>query len=173
MKPQIKQTKYPFNKQIKAPIVRVIFKEINKTFGIYEALQIASDEGLDLVQLNNEQIPTCRIMDYSKYLFEEKKRKKAQASNKLEIKEIQIKPSISAHDLAIKKKQIDSFLSDGMECRIKLKLKGRDKANADKNGLFVLQFAKTFEEFAKVEANLLESGAPVGGLVTLKPIKKA
>ncbi len=172
MKQPTKQLKSLTNRQIKASIIRIIYGEINKTVSIYEALQMAADAGLDLVQMNSEQIPTCRIMDYSRHLFEEKKKKKMQNAHKVDIKEIQIKPSISINDLSIKKKQIDLFLAEGMEVRLKLKLKGREKANADKNGLFLIQFAKGFEECAKIEAKLLSSGAPVGGLVTLKGIKQ-
>jgi translation initiation factor IF-3 len=167
-----KGNKHPINNAIKAQTLRVIFDDINQIMSFQDAIRVAISRDLDLVQLNNEQCPTCRIMDYSKYLFEEKKRKKLQTNNRSTMKEIQVKPSISKNDLLIKKKQIDGFLEKGSEVRLRIKLKGREKISSDQHGLFLMDFAKGFEAYAKIEAKLSSTSAPIGGIVTLKPIKK-
>ena len=167
-----KNIKHPINNAIKAQTLRVIYEDVNQIMSFQDALRLAISRELDLVQLNSDQCPTCRIMDYSKYLFEEKKRKKLQLTNRSTLKEMQIKPSISKNDLSIKKKQIDGFLEKGNDVRLRIKLKGREKISSDQHGILLMEFAKGFEAYAKLEAKLSSANAPIGGIVTLKPIKK-
>jgi translation initiation factor IF-3 len=112
------------NEEIKAKKVLLI-RESTKEVSIEEALQIAEEQGLDLVQLNDKAIPSCKIMDYSKHLFEQKKKKAFKPI--LREKEIQFEPNIADHDLQHKLNQSISFVEKGHKVVIKVILKGRNK----------------------------------------------
>lgn len=157
---------HPINEYIHAHTVRVIFEEINSEMPLRKALELAYDAELDLVQMNTGPIPTCKVMDYSKFLFELKKKQKQQnISNKTNIKELFLRPFISQNDLQIKAKQIESFLEKGCEVRIKMKLNNREKANAGEYHTFLTKFTNQFEILAKIQPG-------DKGIVLLKPVKK-
>lgn len=160
------------NRRIKAQKVRLIYQDVNEVVSINEALDFAFNRELDLVQFTPGPIPTCRVLDYNKFKYNEEKKKKLENSNKTTLKEIQIRPSISANDLQVKAKQITEFLNKGNPVRLRIKLKGREKANADQHGLFLVEFANRFSTQAKVEGKFGPEGSPVGGILTLKPQKK-
>ena len=166
-------SKHPINRQIRAPRVRLVYESVNQIMSISEAMAFASERELDLVQFSAGEIPTCRVLDYSKYRYLEEKKRKQDMASKHSLKEIQIRPSISEHDLSNKTKQIMDFLEKGKDVRIRLKLKGREKANSDQHGLFLARFGNGFESIAKIEAKLAPNGVPVGGIITLKASKQA
>jgi translation initiation factor IF-3 len=139
---------------------------------INDALDFSFNRDLDLVQFTFGTIPTCRVLDYSKYKYNEEKKRKAENNNKTTLKEIQIRPSISSNDLQVKTKQITEFLQKGNPVRLRIKLKGREKANAEQHGIFLNEFAQKFVSQAKIEGKFSPQGSPIGGLVTLKPQKK-
>ena len=165
-------TQHLINRKIRAQQVRVIYEELNQIMGLHEALEMAMDRNLDLVQVSNVgPIPTCRLLNYKKYRYDEEKKKKSENTKKTTLKEIQIRPSISKNDLQVKFKQVEEFLSKGNPVRLRIKLRGREKANADQHGFFLAEFAAQFHKQAKIEKKLSPEGVPIGGLLTLKPQK--
>jgi translation initiation factor IF-3 len=96
-----------------------------------EALQIAQERSLDLIQVTERvEPPVCKIMDYGKYLYSEQKkaRKEAQKQKSGQLKQIRISFTISAHDLGVKANQIEKFLKRGDKVRIEMRLKGRERS---------------------------------------------
>ena len=160
---------HPINRKIRAQQVRVSFEDINQIMTIQQALDFASNQELDLVQFSTGNIPTCRVLDYSKYRYNEEKKRKIEAGNRNTLKEVQIRPSISSNDLQVKSRHVIEFLSKGNPVRLRIKLRGREKANSDQHGLFLSQFANTFSEYSRVEGKFTNDGVPVGGVLTLKP----
>lgn len=120
---------FQVNNDIKAKEVRVI-SETGEQLGIFpleSALQLAREKGLDLVQITEKvDPPVCKIVDYGKYLYQQKKRKgKKIVTGKL--KEIRVSFNISERDLEIKTKQIKKFLEENNKVKISMLLKGREK----------------------------------------------
>lgn len=140
------EKKYLINNQIRAEKVRVIDKE-GKQIGIFsleEALKMAKEKGLDLVQITDKvDPPICKIVDYGKFLYEMKKREKKTKGKTVEMKTIRLSFNISLHDLETKGNQAIKFLKDGHPLMIEMILKGREKLFED--------FAKEkFEKFLEI-----------------------
>lgn len=132
----VKQNNDKANEQIRVPQVRVV-DETGINLGILntqDAIKIAKDKGLDLVEISSKtEPPICKIIDYGKYKYtQEKKEKKQQAhQKKTEIKGIRIGLTTSPHDLEIRTRQIEKFFKEGHKIRIEMKLRGREKAHGD------------------------------------------
>ena len=114
-----------------------------------------SDElGLDLVEISpNASPPVCKIMDYKKFLYEQKKREKvlkAKAS-KVTIKEIRFGPNTDDHDYEFKKKHAEKFLKDGAKLKAYVFFKGRSIVYKDQGQILLLRLASELEEYGKVE----------------------
>lgn len=124
------------NSEIKANRVLLIGDNGDK-IGIFmfkDALNKAKDSGLDLMQVSaDQQIPVCKIVDYGRLQYEQKKKKKLQQQNvkKIVVKEIRLRPSTDKNDVDIRIKQANKFLSKGNHVRFNMKLKGRDNAHRD------------------------------------------
>jgi translation initiation factor IF-3 len=123
------------NERIRISPVVVI--QDGKTLGTLtttEALRLAADAGLDLVEISpNERPPVCRIMDYGKYKYEKSVRQKQQKKNSrgVQPKEIRLRPVTQDHDLETKIKAIESFLSDGHPVQLTMKFKAREIAHKE------------------------------------------
>jgi translation initiation factor IF-3 len=120
----------------------------------FDALRIAEDAGLDLVEISpNAAPPVCKILDYGKYRFlEQKKAAEARKKQKtVEVKEIKLRPGIDDHDYDVKMKAMRSFFEEGNKVKITLRFRGREMAHQDL-GLKVLDRVKSdVGEVAKVE----------------------
>jgi len=118
-----------FNNRIRAEKVRLIDptgKQIG-IVGLEEALRLAKERGLDLIQVSEKtEPPVCKIMDYGKYLYSQQKKNKAKKAGLL--KTIRLTFNISEHDLNTKVKQARSFLEKGNKIRAEMVLRGRQKA---------------------------------------------
>jgi translation initiation factor IF-3 len=125
--------------------------------GIYpvrEALQMAEDQSLDLVEISpSASPPVCRIIDYKKFLFEQKKKQKEIKAKtaKVVIKEIRLGPNIDDHDFNFKLKHAEKFLQEGAKVKVDVFFKGRSIVYKDKGEYVLLKFAQELEEFGKVE----------------------
>ncbi|MFH1643473.1 MAG: translation initiation factor IF-3 [Patescibacteria group bacterium] len=122
----------PINNRIKAEKVRLIDEEGNQ-LGIVilkEALKMAYDKQLDLVQVTEKvDPPICKITEYGKYLYsQEKKKKKQKAQKTSELKGIRLSFNISPHDMEIRAKQAEKFLTRGDKIKIEIILRGRQRA---------------------------------------------
>lgn len=128
--------KYRVNREIQAPQVRVI-DEDGTMLGVFapaDALRMAEDRGMDLIEIApNAKPPTCRIMDYGKWKYENKK-KQAQARKKQNIvntKEIQLRPRTDEHDLDVKLRHARRFLLEGDKVKVNLRFYGREMAHQE------------------------------------------
>ena len=124
------------NEQIRDPEIRVIGPN-GDMLGIMpsrKALEIAADQGLDLVKISPTAVPpVCKIIDYGKYLFDQKKREKEDSKKQsvVELKEVQLSATIDVGDMKTKANQSAKFLSKGNKIKIALRLKGRQMQYAD------------------------------------------
>jgi len=123
-------------------------------YPIEEALKIADEMELDLVEISPKaDPPVCKVMDYKKFLFEQKKREKAikQKTSKVVVKEIRFGPNTDDHDYNFKLKNAEKFLKDGAKLKAFVFFKGRSIVFKDKGKILLLQLAKDLEELGKVE----------------------
>lgn len=125
--------------------------------GVYPvktALEKANELELDLVEISPKaDPPVCKIMDYKKFLYEQKKREKAlkAKSTKIVIKEIRFGPQTDDHDYAFKKKHAERFLKDGAKLKAYVFFKGRSIIYKDQGEILLLRLAQELEDYGKVE----------------------
>lgn len=123
-------------------------------YPIDKALKIADEMELDLVEISPKaDPPVCKVMDYKKFLFEQKKREKAikQKTSKVVVKEIRFGPNTDEHDYEFKRKNAEKFLKDGAKLKAFVFFKGRSIVFKDKGEILLLRLAKDLEELGKVE----------------------
>ncbi|MCV6628421.1 MAG: translation initiation factor IF-3 [Flavobacteriaceae bacterium] len=150
-----KKDLHQINEKIRAPKVRLVGDNVE--VGIYstrEALRLANEQELDLVQISpNADPPVCKIMDYKKFLFEQKKREKAlkAKATKVVVKEIRFGPQTDDHDYEFKKKHAVKFLKDGAKLKAFVFFKGRSIIYKDQGQILLLRLAQDLEEYGKVE----------------------
>lgn len=129
----------------------------NVEMGIYpirEARSQAEEIGLDLVEISpTADPPVCKIMDYKKFLYEQKKREKAMKAkaSKVVVKEIRFGPNTDDHDYDFKKKHAEKFLKDGAKLKAYVFFKGRSIVYKDKGEILLLRLAQDLEDYGKVE----------------------
>lgn len=119
-----------------------------------QALDLARQQGVDLVEISpNAQPPVCRIIDYSKFLYQQKKRQKEmkQKQTKVEVKEIRFGPQTDDHDYNFKLKHAKGFLEEGNKVRAYVFFRGRSILFKEQGEVLLLRFANDLEEYAKVE----------------------
>ena len=152
----ISKFEHQLNEEIRDKEVRVIGSD-GAQLGIMSADQanaMAEEQGMDLVKISpNATPPVCKIMDYSKFCFDQKKREKEAKKNQkvVEIKEIRMSPSIDTNDFNTKARAAKKFLADGDRVKVSVKFRGREMAHTD-IGLTVMQrFAEACAEFGTVE----------------------
>lgn len=123
-------------------------------YPIRKALAIAEELGLDLVEISpNANPPVAKVMEYKKYLYEQKKREKAMKAKatKVIIKEIRFGPNTDDHDYEFKKNHAQKFLEEGAKLKAYVFFKGRSIVFKDKGEILLLRLATDLEEFGKVE----------------------
>jgi len=129
----------------------------NIEVGVYtttKAREFADELELDLVEISpNAEPPVCKIMDYKKFVYEQKKREKAMKSKatKVIIKEIRFGPNTDDHDYEFKKKHAIKFLQDGAKLKAYVFFKGRSIIYKDQGQILLLRLAQELEEYGKVE----------------------
>ncbi|WP_129713679.1 translation initiation factor IF-3 [Pedobacter sp. SYP-B3415] len=150
-----KEAEHRINEFITATEVRVTGENVEQ--GIYplaEARRMAEAQELDLVEISpNAQPPVCRIVDYSKFLYEQKKKQKAIKANAKQtvIKEIRFGPNTDDHDFQFKLKNAKGFLENGEKVRAYVHFRGRAIVYKERGEILLLKFAQALEDFAKVE----------------------
>ncbi|PLW98371.1 MAG: translation initiation factor IF-3 [Marinilabiliales bacterium] len=143
------------NEFITAPVVRVVGENIET--GIYQlrdALNMADEQELDLVEISpTANPPVCKIIDYKKFLFEQKKKQKEMKAKtaKIIVKEIRLGPNIDDHDFNFKLKHAINFLQDGAKVKVDVFFKGRSIVYKEKGEYVLLKFAQELEDYGKVE----------------------
>ena len=123
-------------------------------YPVWDALQMAVDQELDLVEISpNANPPVCKIIDYQKFLYQQKKKAKEMKANasKVVIKEIRFGPQTDEHDFQFKLKHAKSFLSDGAKVKAYVFFKGRSILFSEQGEQLLLRFAVELEDYGKAE----------------------
>ena len=129
----------------------------NIEMGVYptsKALAIAKEQGLDLVEISpNAKPPVCKVVDYKKFIYDQKKRKKVQnaKASKVVVKEIRFGPNTDEHDYEFKKKHAIKFLKNGAKLKAYVFFKGRSIIFKDQGQILLLKLAQDLEEYGKLE----------------------
>ena len=151
----IREDKHRINRKITAEELRLVGDNVE--VGVYKlsaALAIANEQGLDLVEISPKAVPpVCKVMDYKKFLYEQKKREKALKSKaaKVVVKEIRFGPNTDDHDYNFKKKHAEKFLKEGAKLKAFVFFKGRSIIYKDQGEILLLKLAQELEELGKVE----------------------
>ncbi len=152
---RITEAAHKINHHIKSQSVRLVGDNVEGgVFAINEAMRMASEMELDLVEISPKAVPpVCRIIDYKKFLYDQKKKKKelAQNTQKVVVKEIRFGPNTSDHDYEFKRKHAQKFLEDGAKLKAFVFFKGRSIIYKEAGQILLLRLAQDLEEFGKVE----------------------
>ena len=143
------------NERIKADPIRLVGDNVEQgIFDLSKALSMAKEQELDLVEISPKaNPPVCKIMDYKKFLFEQKKKQKEMKAKaaKIIVKEIRLGPNIDDHDFNFKLKHAINFLQDGAKVKVDVFFKGRTIVYKEKGEYVLLKFAQELEEYGEVE----------------------
>ena len=148
------KNQYRINEQIRSREVRVVGDSGSTVVPTRQALDMARDQGVDLVEISpNANPPVCRLIDYSKFLYQQKKRAKEMKAKqvKVEVKEIRFGPQTDEHDYQFKLKHAKEFLEDGNKVRAYVFFRGRSILFKEQGEVLLLRFANDLEEYGKVE----------------------
>ena len=165
---------YRINERIRVREVRVVGDNVEQgIYTIQEALHMADDLGLDLVEISPNAVPpVCKIIDYQKFLYQQKKRQKEQKakSTKVVVKEIRFGPQTDDHDYNFKLKHAKSFLEEGAKVKAYVFFKGRSILFKEQGEVLLLRFANDWEDYGKVEQLPVLEGKRM--IIMLSPKKK-
>ena len=160
---------YRLNNRITTLKVRLI-DETGKFLGAintYEALKLAREKGLDLVEINpKEEPPIAKIMDFGQFRYEETKKEKKQKIKKIEIKGVRLSLRTGRHDLEIKANQAKKFLETGNKVKIEMILKGRERTHFDLAEKIINSFIELIGPEVKIEQPLNKQGGRLTILVS-------
>jgi len=154
MKNDKMKNQYRVNEQIRVREVRIVGDEGSTVMPTKQALDMARQQGVDLVEISpNAQPPVCRLIDYSKFLYQQKKHQKEMKAKqvKVEVKEIRFGPQTDDHDYNFKLKHAKEFLEEGNKVRAYVFFRGRSILFKEQGEVLLLRFANDLEEYAKVE----------------------
>ena len=144
-----------------------------KVYPLQEALKMAVDMELDLVEISpNAEPPVCKIIDYQKYLYQQKKKAKEMKANasKVTIKEIRFGPNTDEHDFQFKLKHAQSFLEEGSKVKAYVFFKGRSILFSEQGEKLLLRFAVELENYGKAEQMPKLEGKRM--IMMIAPVKK-
>lgn len=154
-RPRVVDEPYRVNERITAPRVRVVGENIKvDVYPTSVAIKLAQEQGLDLVEISpNADPPVCKVIDYSKFKYEQKKKQKEIKANaqKTVVKEIRFGPNTDDHDFDFKVKHAVNFLKEGAKVKSYVHFAGRSIVYKERGEILLLRFAQALEEFGKVE----------------------
>ena len=146
---------YRINEAIRVKEVRLVGDNVEQgVYTIQQALRIANDQELDLVEISpNVNPPVCRVVDYQKFIFQLKKKQKEQKAKsvKVVVKEIRFGPQTDDHDYNFKLKHAKGFLSEGSKVKAYVFFRGRSILFKDQGEVLLLRFANDLEDYGRVE----------------------
>ena len=165
------------NEQIRFKLVRIVGDNVDNqgVMSIEEARKLAEDLELDLVVISDKaDPPVCKIIDYQKFLYQQKKKQKEIRANtqKVVVKEIRFGPNTDEHDYNFKLKHAIKFLEEGAKVKAYVFFKGRSILFKEQGEILLLKFAQDLEELGKVEQLPKLEGKRMTIFVTPKPKKK-
>ena len=156
MKNDSKKDEYRVNRQITAREVRIVGDDIESSVvPLQKAIKIAEEKGVDLVEISPTATPpVCRLIDYSKFLYQQKKRQKEIKAKqvKISVKEIRFGPQTDDHDYDFKLKHAREFLTSGNKVKAYVFFKGRSIVFKEQGEVLLLRFATDLEDVGKVES---------------------
>jgi len=165
---------YRINHRIREKEVRLVGDNVETgVYSIQEALKIAEDQHLDLVEISpNALPPVCRITDFQKFIYQKKKKEKEQKAkaSKIILKEIRFGPQTDDHDYNFKLKHAIEFLKEGSKVKAYVFFKGRSILFKEQGELLLLRFANDLEDYGKVENLPVLEGKRM--IIMVAPIKK-
>lgn len=154
-RPRVVEEPYRVNERITAQRVRVVGENIKvDVYPLAVALKLAQEQGLDLVEISpNSDPPVCKVTDYSKFKYEQKKKQKEIKANaqKTVVKEIRFGPNTEEHDFNFKLKHAINFLKEGSKVKAYVHFAGRSIIYKERGEILLLKFAQSLEEQGKVE----------------------
>ena len=144
------------NEEITAPQVRLVGENIPEqgVFSLRDALRMAEEQGLDLVEISAKaDPPVCKIIDYQKFLYQQKKKAKEIKAKqvKVVVKEIRFGPQTDDHDYNFKLKHAENFIKEGAKVKAYVFFRGRSIVFKEQGEILLLRFANDLEEIARVE----------------------
>ena len=153
--PQSPKDQYAINERIRAREVRLVGDNVETgIYTIQEAMHIADELGLDLIEISpNAAPPVCKILDYQKFLYQQKKHQKEQKAKatKVVVKEIRFGPQTDDHDYNFKLKHAENFINEGAKVKAYVVFRGRSIVFKEQGEILLLRFATDLENIAKVE----------------------
>lgn len=153
---------YRINNRIIAPQVRLLDDQGKHlgVFNIEEALRLSREKNLDLIEISpKENPPAARMMDFGKFLYEQRKKDKdSKKKKKTEMKVLRLSPRVGKHDLEVRKTQSLKFLKEGHKVKIEMMLRGRELAHVDLARKLIDEFIKSLGENIKIEQPLSKQG---------------
>jgi len=169
------------NEKIRAPRLRLVGVEGDQLgiFATSDAQKIADDQGLDLVEVApNADPPVARIMDYSKWKYEEaiKAKKARKNQTTIQVKEIKFRPKIDVHDYETKKKHVIRFIESGAKVKVTIMFRGREMVHAERGLAILERLAEDLREIAHIENQPKLEGRNMFMLITpsvKQPVKAA
>ena len=177
MKNDKMKAQHRINGQIRAREVRIVGDDIvSAVVPTRDALRLAEQKGLDLVEISpNAEPPVCRLIDYSKFLYQQKKKQKELKAKqvKVEIKEIRFGPQTDEHDYNFKLKHAKEFLMEGDKVKAHVFFRGRSILFKEQGEVLLLRFANDLEEYGKVESMPKLEGKRMIIYIAPKSVKKA
>ena len=171
------KAQHRINSQIRAREVRIVGDDVESTvMATRDALKLAEQKGVDLVEISpNAEPPVCRLIDYSKFLYQQKKKQKEIKAKqvKVEIKEIRFGPQTDEHDYNFKLKHAKEFLMEGDKVKAHVFFRGRSILFKEQGEVLLLRFANDLEEVGKVESMPKLEGKRMIIYIAPKSVKKA
>ena len=166
---------YRVNERILAAKVRVVGENIKvDVYPTQVAIKMAQDQGLDLVEISpNADPPVCKVIDYSKFKYEQKKKQKEIKANaqKTVLKEMRFGPNTDDHDFNFKVKHAMNFLQEGAKIKAYVHFVGRSIVYKERGEILLLKFAQALEEHGKVEMFPKLEGKRMFMMIAAKPKK--
>ncbi|MBT6964825.1 MAG: translation initiation factor IF-3 [Flavobacteriales bacterium] len=151
----VKKKLHKTNREITSAFVRMVGEGVEpKICSIDDAMKIANNLGLDLVEISpNVDPPVCKVIDYKKFIYDQKKKQKAIKSKaqKVVIKELRFGPNTGEHDFDFKLKHAKSFLEDGAKVKAFVFFRGRSIVFKDQGQILLLKLAQALEDIGVVE----------------------
>lgn len=171
-----KEDPHRINQNIRIPQIRLVGDNVEQ--GVYEtreALKMAQEQELDLVEISPKaEPPVCRIIDYKKFLYQQKKKQKEIKNKtvKVVVKEIRFGPNTDEHDFNFKLNHAKKFLEEGAKVKAYVFFKGRTIVFKDRGEILLLKFAQELEELGKVEMLPKMEGKKMNMMLAPKNPKK-
>ena len=171
------ESEHNINQHIRAPQVRLVGDNIENpgVYSVQEAMKIADQLELDLVEISPKaDPPVCRITDYQKFLYQQKKKQKELKAKTVQVvvKEIRFGPNTDEHDYNFKLKHAEKFLNEGSKVKAFVFFKGRSILFKEKGEILLLKFAQDLEEIGKVEQLPRLEGKRMTMFISPKKLKK-